>query len=83
MGSINVPADVTARLDALDAAVADVGALNLHSLDAPVRLHVLERLETSCRRQVVVGHDVIAGLTKEAAGTVRASRNAMAVVAVG
>jgi Domain of unknown function (DUF222) len=65
MGSINVPPDVTATLDALDAAAADVGALNLDSLEAPVRLHVLERLETSRRRQVVVGHDVIAGLAKE------------------
>jgi hypothetical protein len=65
MSSINLPADVTATLDALDAAVAVVGALNLDRLEAPVRLHVLERLETTRRRQVVVGHDVIAGLTKE------------------
>jgi hypothetical protein len=65
MGSITMPADVTATLDALDAVVAGVSALNFDRLPAPVRLQVLERLETTSRRQVVVGHDVIAGLAKE------------------
>jgi hypothetical protein len=39
--------------------------LNFGSLEAPVRLHVLEQLETARRRQIAVGHDVIAGLAKE------------------
>jgi hypothetical protein len=65
MYSISLPADVNAALEALDAAVATVGELNLNGLEAPVRLHLLEQLETSRRRQIVVDHDVIAGLAKE------------------
>ncbi|MGA3255491.1 MAG: HNH endonuclease signature motif containing protein [Mycobacterium sp.] len=65
MCSIRVPADVTAKLDAFDAAVTAIGALSFDRLEAPVRLQVLERLETSRRRQIALGHDVIAGLAKE------------------
>src|SRR5271163_5251457 len=46
-------------------AVAAIGELNFDRLDAPVRLHVLEQLETVRRRQIVVGHEVIAGLAEE------------------
>lgn len=62
---MNVPADVAAKLDALDTAVAAIGELNFDSLEATVRLHVLEQMETSRRRQIALGHDVIAGLAKE------------------
>lgn len=65
MHSIEVPggaADVMAALDAADAAVR---GLNFDLLDSVVRLRVLERMETSRRRQIAVGHDVIAGLAKE------------------
>lgn len=65
MLSIQVPAEVTAKLDALDAAVAAVRELNLDRLAPPVRLHVLEQLETSRRRQVAFSHDIIAGLAHE------------------
>jgi Domain of unknown function (DUF222) len=63
MGSI--PPDVTAKLDALDAAVADIGQLNFDRLSPAVRLQALERMETSRRRQIAVGHDMIASLDKE------------------
>jgi hypothetical protein len=65
MSSIDVPADVAANLDALNSAVAAIGELNFASLNPAVRLHVLEQLETARRRQIAVGHDVIAGLAKE------------------
>jgi Domain of unknown function (DUF222) len=65
MSSISVPADVAAKLDALNTAVAAIGELNFDSLEPPVRLHVLEQMETARRRQVAVSHDVIAGLAKE------------------
>jgi Domain of unknown function (DUF222) len=65
MCSNRVPLDVAARLDALDTAVAAIGELDLDRLEAPVRLHVLEHLETSRRRQIAVSHDVIAGLANE------------------
>jgi hypothetical protein len=65
MHSIEDPAEVTAAFAALDAAVASLGALNLTGLDPAIRLRALERLETSCRRQAVLGHDVIASLAKE------------------
>jgi hypothetical protein len=39
--------------------------LNLDTLEAPVRLHVLERIETSRRQQVAFSHDVIRGLAHE------------------
>lgn len=62
---MSVPAEVVAKLDALNTAVAAIGELNFDNLEAPVRLHVLEQLETARRRQIAVGHDVIAGLAKE------------------
>ena len=65
MCSTRVPADVSAKLEALDAAVTAIGALSFDRLEASVRLQVLERLETSRRRQIALGHDVIAGLAKE------------------
>jgi Domain of unknown function (DUF222) len=65
MLSIEVPAEVTATLDALKAAVAALSELNLDRLDAPVRLHLLEQMETSRRQQIVIAHDLIAGLAKE------------------
>jgi hypothetical protein len=65
MCSIRVPAELTAKLAALDTAVAAIGQLNFDRLEASVRLHALERLETSRRRQIAVGHDVIAGLARE------------------
>ncbi|MDT5350474.1 MAG: hypothetical protein QOH91_3761 [Mycobacterium sp.] len=65
MLSIEVPAEVTATLDALHTAVAAMGELNLDSLEPTVRLHVLAELETSRRRQVAFSHDVIGGLARE------------------
>jgi phosphohistidine phosphatase SixA len=65
MFSIEVPVEVTAALDALDAAVAAVGELDLDRLDAQVRLHLLEQMETSRRRQVALSHDVIGALAHE------------------
>ena len=65
MRSISVPADVAAKLDALNTAVAAIGELDFDMLEAPVRLDVLEQLETARRRQIAVGHDVIAGLANE------------------
>lgn len=58
-------AEVAKAFDALDAAVATMGDLDFDSLAPPLRFRALERLETSLRRQVAVGHDVIAGLAKE------------------
>jgi hypothetical protein len=57
MCSIRVPAELAAKLAALDTAVAAIGQLNFDRLEASVRLHALERLETSRRRQIAVGHD--------------------------
>lgn len=65
MHSKDAPDSVDSAFDALDAAVAAIGELNYDGLASPVRLRVLERLETACRRQAVVSHDVIAGLAKE------------------
>ncbi len=65
MYSIEVPAEVTAALDALDAAEAAIRRLNFDVLSPAVRLRVLERMETSRRRQIAVSHDLIAGLAKE------------------
>src|SRR5271166_1085387 len=70
MGSIVMPAEVAPVLDALDAAVAAVGELDLDNFAPAVRLRTLERLETARRRQVSVSHDVIAGLAKEDAADV-------------
>ena len=67
MGSmcVAVPPEVAAAFDALDAAVATIGELNLDNYQPAVRLHALERLETARRRQMVPSHDLIACLAKE------------------
>jgi hypothetical protein len=59
------PPEVTAALDALDAAVATIGGLDFDGYGPATRLRALERLETARRRQMVAGHDLIAGLVKE------------------
>ena len=62
---IAVPPGLAAVLDALDAAVATIGEMNLDNYAAGVRLHALERLETARRQQMVPSHDLIVGLVKE------------------
>lgn len=56
MGSIQV------ALDALDAAVAQLAAADLDSLNPGERFEVLERLETSRRQQIGVGSDLLTRL---------------------
>ena len=53
---------IPALLDALDATVEALGAADLDSLGAAERYVVLERLETSRRRQVALSHDLITRL---------------------
>jgi hypothetical protein len=65
MRSITVPVEVAAKLDTFNTGVAAIGELDFDNLDAPVRLHVLEQLETARRLQVALSHDVMAGLAKE------------------
>lgn len=65
MRSIEVPPELAAALDGLDAARAALGALDFDAYSPVVRLRALERMETSHRRQVALSHDVIAGLAKE------------------
>ncbi|MDT5309547.1 MAG: hypothetical protein QOE48_5252 [Mycobacterium sp.] len=67
MSSILVAAapEIPAAFDALDAALATIGQLDLDRYDPTTRLGALERLETARRRQVVTSHDLIAGLVKE------------------
>lgn len=65
MHSIEVPAEVSVALDAQDAADAAISGLDFQALSPAVRLHVLERMEASRRRQIAVSHDVIAGLAAE------------------
>lgn len=65
MHSIELPAEVSAALAAQDAADAALRGLNFDVLRPAVRLRVLERMETSRRRQIAVSHDVIAGLAAE------------------
>ncbi|WP_293055378.1 DUF222 domain-containing protein, partial [Mycobacterium sp.] len=67
MSSIQVvaPPEVVAAFEALDDAVAAVGALDWAAYDPAVRLRALARLETARRRQSVTGHDLIAGLACE------------------
>ena len=50
---------IEVALDALDHAVESLGAIDLDSLGTAERYIVLERLETSRRRQVAVAHDLI------------------------
>jgi hypothetical protein len=63
--SMPAPPEVVAPFDALDAAVAAIDALDFDSMTPAVRLRALERLETSLRRQIAAGHDMVAGLNKE------------------
>ncbi len=56
---------ITAAFDALDAAVTAVSELDFAAADPTTRLRALERLETSRRRQLVAGHDLLAGLAHE------------------
>lgn len=65
MRSIEVPPELAAALDGLDAARAALGALDFDAYSPAVRLRALERMETSHRRQAALSHDVIAGLAKE------------------
>lgn len=70
MRSIEVPPEVTAALDALDAADAAVRGLDFDGLSPAVRLRVLEAMESSHRRQIAVGTDVVAGLANEDPGDI-------------
>ena len=65
MLSIEIPAEMTAKLDAFGAAFTGLAELNLDGLAAPVRLHMLEQMETALRRQVAFSHDLIGDLAKE------------------
>src|SRR5262245_52290396 len=65
MGSMEAPAELTAGLDALEAAVAVIAAVNLDAVPPAVRLRALGQMETSRRRMLAVSHDVIAGLADE------------------
>jgi hypothetical protein len=56
---------ITAAFDALDAAVTAVSELDFAAADPTTRLRALERLETARRRQLVAGHDLLAGLAHE------------------
>ena len=62
---MEIPAEVAAALEALDAADAAIRRLNFDALSPAVRLYVLERMETARRRQTAVSNDVIGGLAKE------------------
>lgn len=62
---VSEPAGLAAALDALDAAVVTIGELGVDNLEPVVRLRALERLETARRRQVAVGHAMIAGIAGE------------------
>ena len=59
------PPEVVAAFDALDAAVGMLEQLDFGTYEPGVRLRALEHFETARRRQVVVGHDLIAGLAGE------------------
>jgi hypothetical protein len=62
---IAAPPELAAAFDALDAAAAGIGELDFDNYAPEVRLQALQRLETARRRQAVLSHDLIAGLTKE------------------
>ncbi|HZU49742.1 MAG TPA: HNH endonuclease, partial [Mycobacterium sp.] len=62
---VAAPPELTAALEALDAAVARVRALDFDTYQPAVRLRALERLETSRRHQAVASHDLIASLAQE------------------
>lgn len=65
MSAITAPADVVARFDALDAAVAGLAELNHAALDPVIRLRALQRLVTAGRQQDVVLHDIVHSLAAE------------------
>jgi hypothetical protein len=65
MSSIAAPAEVVARFDAYDQALAALGELNHSALDPVVRTRALERLETGRRRLAVISHDIIHSLAAE------------------
>jgi hypothetical protein len=65
MHSIEVPEEVSAALDAQDAADATLRGLDFDALSPATRLRVLERMEASRRRQIAVSHGIIAGLASE------------------
>ena len=65
MHSIEVPEEVSAALDAQDAADATLRGLDFDALSPATRLRVLERMEASRRRQIALSHDIIAGLASE------------------
>ncbi|HET9889780.1 MAG TPA: HNH endonuclease signature motif containing protein [Mycobacterium sp.] len=65
MHSIEVPEEVSAALDAQDAADAALRGLDFDALSPAIRLRVLGRMEASRRRQIAVSHDVIASLSTE------------------
>ena len=65
MYSIEVPAEVTAAFDALQAAEAAVRELDLDRLEPAVRLYLLAEEETSRRGRVAWSHDVIGGLAQQ------------------
>jgi hypothetical protein len=56
---------MTAAFGALDAAMTAVSELDFAAADPTTRLRALERLETARRRQLVAGHDLLAGLAHE------------------
>ncbi len=56
---------ISVAFDALDAAMTAVSELDFAAADPTTRLRALERLETTRRRQLVAGHDLLAGLAHE------------------
>lgn len=62
---VTAPPEMAAAFDALDAAVATIGELNLDNYEPAVRLRALERLETARRLQAVSSHDIVARLADE------------------
>lgn len=65
MLAIDVPAEVAAKLDALDAAEAALAELNFDALSSTVQLCVLARMETAIRRQLATSHDVTGRLAHQ------------------
>ncbi len=57
--------EVTAALDALDAALSAITQLDLTTQPPTVRLQTLQRLETAHRRQTVISHDLIHTLAND------------------
>jgi len=61
MSSTPIPADVAAKLDALNRAVTALCELDVNSLPIPVRLHMLQRLETTRWPQLAVSRGDVEG----------------------